>query len=157
MLALPWVTPVAAQRASAGSPGDRDGDGVPDAEDLCPDEPGTAELDGCPDDDGDGIPNREDKCPQQPGPAENDGCPLPEGEPQYTEEARAQKIQGTVLLTVDVEPDGVAHNIQVSRSLEPGLDLQAIAAVQQWRFKPAMSKGVPTAVWVAVPVKFTLR
>jgi OmpA-OmpF porin, OOP family len=60
---------------------DRDGDGVPDDEDLCPDEPGPAALDGCPDDDGDGIPNREDKCPKQPGPAENDGCPLAEGEP----------------------------------------------------------------------------
>ncbi len=60
---------------------DRDGDGIPDDEDQCPDEPGPAELDGCPDDDGDGIPNREDKCPNQPGPAEHDGCPLAEGDP----------------------------------------------------------------------------
>jgi len=56
---------------------DRDGDGVPDDKDLCPDEPGPAELDGCPDRDGDGIPDREDKCPDEPGPAENDGCPVP--------------------------------------------------------------------------------
>jgi outer membrane protein OmpA-like peptidoglycan-associated protein len=61
---------------------DRDGDGVPDSEDLCPDEPGPAALDGCPDDDGDGIPNREDKCPNEPGPPENDGCPLPEDQPR---------------------------------------------------------------------------
>ena len=60
---------------------DRDGDGVPDDQDQCPDEPGPAALDGCPDDDGDGIPNREDKCPKQPGPAENDGCPLGVDEP----------------------------------------------------------------------------
>ncbi|HET7784424.1 MAG TPA: OmpA family protein [Myxococcales bacterium] len=69
--------------ASAGLVGprqDRDGDGVPDDEDQCPDQPGPAALDGCPDDDGDGIPNREDKCPDQPGPAENDGCPLQAGE-----------------------------------------------------------------------------
>ena len=64
-----------------GPPPDRDGDGVPDDEDLCPNEPGPPALDGCPDDDGDGIPNREDKCPKQPGPAENDGCPLPPDEP----------------------------------------------------------------------------
>jgi len=60
---------------------DRDGDGVPDSEDRCPDQPGPAELDGCPDRDGDGIPDIEDKCPDQPGPAKNDGCPLPPEEP----------------------------------------------------------------------------
>lgn len=76
---LRWGSPPA---AAPGRPiKDSDGDGVPDDEDLCPTEPGPAELDGCPDDDGDGIPNREDKCPKQPGPAEHDGCPLAEGEP----------------------------------------------------------------------------
>lgn len=74
---LRWGTPV---RPSAPVR-DRDGDGVPDDEDLCPDEKGPAALDGCPDDDGDEIPNREDKCPKQPGPPENDGCPLPQGAP----------------------------------------------------------------------------
>lgn len=60
---------------------DRDGDGVPDDVDRCPDEPGPPELDGCPDRDGDGIPDWEDKCPDQPGPPENDGCPLGMNEP----------------------------------------------------------------------------
>jgi OmpA-OmpF porin, OOP family len=73
--------PAAGQAALVGPPPDRDGDGVPDDQDLCPDEPGPAALDGCPDDDGDGIPNREDKCPKEPGPPENDGCPLVAGEP----------------------------------------------------------------------------
>jgi outer membrane protein OmpA-like peptidoglycan-associated protein len=63
---------------------DRDRDGVPDSEDLCPDEPGPLALDGCPDNDGDGIPNREDKCPNEPGPPENDGCPLPPNEAKVT-------------------------------------------------------------------------
>jgi OmpA-OmpF porin, OOP family len=60
---------------------DDDGDGVPNAKDRCPKEPGPAELDGCPDRDGDGIPDWEDKCPDEPGPAENAGCPLPDSEP----------------------------------------------------------------------------
>jgi len=64
-----------------GPEGDRDGDGVPDAADRCPDEPGPAELDGCPDRDGDGIADLDDKCPDQPGPAQNDGCPPPPDEP----------------------------------------------------------------------------
>lgn len=54
---------------------DRDGDGVPDRLDKCPDEPGPKEWEGCPDSDGDGIPNHQDKCPTQPGPKENFGCP----------------------------------------------------------------------------------
>jgi len=65
------------QPIAHGKQGDRDGDGVPDDDDLCPDEPGPAELDGCPDRDGDGIPDHEDRCPGEPGPAENEGCPVP--------------------------------------------------------------------------------
>lgn len=60
---------------------DRDGDGVPDRQDRCPDRPGPKELEGCPDRDGDGIPDIDDKCPDEPGPVQNDGCPLKAGEP----------------------------------------------------------------------------
>jgi outer membrane protein OmpA-like peptidoglycan-associated protein len=60
---------------------DYDHDGVPNAKDRCPYDPGPAELEGCPDRDGDGVPDIDDKCPDQPGPVENDGCPLKEDEP----------------------------------------------------------------------------
>jgi outer membrane protein OmpA-like peptidoglycan-associated protein len=69
----------AAAVAPAKTVGDRDGDGIPDDKDMCPDQPGTADMDGCPDRDGDFIPDPEDKCPDEPGPASNDGCPLPPG------------------------------------------------------------------------------
>ncbi|HEY5677652.1 MAG TPA: OmpA family protein, partial [Myxococcales bacterium] len=49
--------------------------------DRCPDQPGPAELEGCPDRDGDGVPDIDDKCPDVPGPAQNDGCPPPPDEP----------------------------------------------------------------------------
>jgi hypothetical protein len=42
---------------------DRDGDGVLNTDDDCPDTPGTAETNGCPDSDGDGVINKEDNCP----------------------------------------------------------------------------------------------
>jgi outer membrane protein OmpA-like peptidoglycan-associated protein len=54
---------------------DRDKDGVPDADDRCPDVPGPKELAGCPDKDGDLVPDIDDKCPDVPGPKENAGCP----------------------------------------------------------------------------------
>lgn len=65
--------------------GDRDGDGIPDSKDRCPDEPedfdGFEDEDGCPDpdNDGDGIPDVEDACPNEPetynGYKDEDGCP----------------------------------------------------------------------------------
>ncbi len=57
---------------------DRDGDGVVDADDKCPDVAGTAALQGCPDKDGDGIGDAEDKCPDVSGLAKYQGCPIPD-------------------------------------------------------------------------------
>jgi len=61
--------------------GDKDGDGIADDLDRCPDQPedkdGFQDDDGCPDpdNDGDGIPDELDRCPNEAGPKENDGCP----------------------------------------------------------------------------------
>lgn len=59
---------------------DRDGDGIEDDVDACPDEPGVPsdnpDCHGCPDNDGDGICNNMDACPDEAGPVENDGCPI---------------------------------------------------------------------------------
>jgi len=54
---------------------DRDGDGVSDGDDKCPDQAGLAKFDGCPDTDGDGMQDKEDKCPGQAGLLANAGCP----------------------------------------------------------------------------------
>jgi outer membrane protein OmpA-like peptidoglycan-associated protein len=54
---------------------DRDDDGIPDAEDKCPDQAGLAKFKGCPDTDNDGIPDGEDKCPGAAGLLSNAGCP----------------------------------------------------------------------------------
>lgn len=75
---------------------DRDGDGVTNEKDLCPTQPGPAELDGCPDADGDGIPNREDRCPGEPGPAENGGCPLQEDEPLVELETERLSLKDSI-------------------------------------------------------------
>ncbi|WP_068597090.1 OmpA family protein [Vaginella massiliensis] len=63
---------------------DRDGDGIPDDEDACPDDFGIKTDDpatnGCPDRDGDGIPDHLDACPDVPGVAEYNGCPDTDGD-----------------------------------------------------------------------------
>jgi outer membrane protein OmpA-like peptidoglycan-associated protein len=61
---------------------DRDGDGVPDADDKCPDVAGLAKYGGCPipDTDKDGINDENDKCPTVPGVAKYNGCPIPDSD-----------------------------------------------------------------------------
>src|SRR5262252_703073 len=58
-------------------------------------------------------------------------------DPAYTEEARAAKIAGTVILELVVDESGSADQVQVTKSLDAGLDQNAVAAVLQWRFAPA--------------------
>jgi TonB family protein len=77
-------------------------------------------------------------------------------EPDYTEEARAAKLQGTVVLTVEVDPTGTATNIKVRRSLGLGLDEKAIESVKQWKFKPGQKDGKPVSVPVTIEVNFRL-
>jgi len=57
---------------------DRDGDGIVDSLDKCPDVAGLAALQGCPDRDGDGIADADDKCPDVAGLAKYQGCPIPD-------------------------------------------------------------------------------
>jgi OOP family OmpA-OmpF porin len=64
-----------------GGDQDFDGDGVPNAKDECPRDPGPAALDGCPDRDHDEIPDKDDRCPDEPGPIQKAGCPVAAGEP----------------------------------------------------------------------------
>ena len=77
-------------------------------------------------------------------------------EPEYSEEARKAKYQGTVVLAIEVWPDGKAHNIRVIRSLGLGLDEKAIGAVQQWRFVPGKKDKLPVKVRANVEVNFRL-
>ncbi len=77
-------------------------------------------------------------------------------EPEYSEEARKAKYQGTVMLAVEVWEDGIAHNIRVVRSLGLGLDEKAMQAVRQWRFAPGRKDGKPVRVAAQIQVSFRL-
>jgi TonB family protein len=77
-------------------------------------------------------------------------------EPQYTEEARVARIQGTTVLSVEIGPDGVARNAQVLRGVGLGLDESALIAISQWRFKPGAKNGQPVTVKASIEVNFRL-
>ncbi len=55
---------------------DRDGDGIPDQRDKCPEIPGYGRTMGCPDADHDGIADKDDECPHRAGVAYLGGCPV---------------------------------------------------------------------------------
>ena len=77
-------------------------------------------------------------------------------DPQYTQEARDAKTQGTVILQLIVDQQGRPRDIHVVRGLGFGLDAKAIDAVNQWRFQPATKDGQPVSVQIRVEVGFHL-
>jgi periplasmic protein TonB len=77
-------------------------------------------------------------------------------DPEFSEEARKAKYQGTVIVATEIGPDGRVHNARIARSLGLGLDEKAIEAVRQWKFEPAKKDGQPVAVLVNVEVNFRL-
>jgi protein TonB len=77
-------------------------------------------------------------------------------DPQYSDEARKAKYQGTVILWVIVGADGRPRDVKVARTLGMGLDEKAIEAVRMWKFAPAMKGETPVAVQINVEVNFRL-
>ena len=77
-------------------------------------------------------------------------------DPEYSEEARKAKYQGTVVLWLVVDPNGNPQQVKVARSLGMGLDQKAVEAVRHWKFEPAMKDGRPVAVQINVEVNFRL-
>ena len=77
-------------------------------------------------------------------------------DPEFSEEARKAKYQGTVVLWVVVGVNGRAQDLRIAQSLGMGLDEKAIEAVKSWRFEPARMSGQPVPVQVQVQVNFRL-
>ena len=78
-------------------------------------------------------------------------------EPNYSEEARKAKVQGTAVLEIEVWPDGKAHNIRVVRGLGRGLDEEAVKALEQWEFEPGVKDGEPVRIAATVEMNFRLN
>lgn len=81
---------------------------------------------------------------------------LSKQEPEYSDAARRKKISGTIRLSLVVDEEGKAQNVQVVEPLGFGLDEQAVKAVSTWRFQPATKNGNPVKQAATVEVSFNL-
>jgi len=77
--------------------------------------------------------------------------------PNYTEEARKNKVQGVVRARVLVGLDGSVKNVTLISHLPDGLDEEAISAIHKMRFSPAMRSGQAVNYSVTLEVEFNLR
>ena len=79
------------------------------------------------------------------------------GRPDYTEQARKDKIQGTVRVRAEFLAEGTVGDVTVVTGLKDGLDEQAIKAVRQTMFIPAVKDGTFVTKWTSVDADFNLR
>ncbi|WP_430408470.1 OmpA family protein [Kordia sp.] len=92
---LGLVYRIGTSEPAAEEDNDRDGDGIPDELDLCPDTFGIAEFGGCPDTDGDGVADKDDLCPEIKGLIEFGGCPDTDGDGFPDNKDKCPTVKGT--------------------------------------------------------------
>jgi periplasmic protein TonB len=79
-------------------------------------------------------------------------------EPIYPASEIRAEHSGTVLLSVEILPNGRVGEIRlVQSSGYTKLDQSALREARKWRFVPGSRDGVPVVRWKQVPVKFELN
>ena len=91
------------------------------------------------------------EIPQRSGPV-----PTHVAQPEYTDDARASGIQGSVMLQVEVNEKGIPTEARVVRSLDEGLDRKATEAALKWRFKPVLKDGKPVPSSASIQINFRI-
>jgi TonB family protein len=77
-------------------------------------------------------------------------------DPEYTNEAREKRIEGTVIVSVVVDEKGRVSQAKIKQSLGYGLDQKAIEAAKSWRFEPAKADGKPVSAQINIQMNFKL-
>ena len=74
---------------------------------------------------------------------------------QYTSQALAEHLSGSVILRVTVNPEGKPSQLRVMKSLGLGLDISTMEAVKKWEFKPGLINGAPASMEIRVSMNFS--
>ena len=76
-------------------------------------------------------------------------------EAPYTDEARAAKLEGKIVLLIEITSAGRVENVVVLREMGKGMNESAVQAIKQWKFSPATKDGRPVAVMITVEMNFS--
>ena len=76
--------------------------------------------------------------------------------PPYTAAAKEAKHQGRVVLRAVIDEEGRVEDVEVIEGQPYGLSEAAVSAVRTWRFRPALYRGEPVAVFYILTVNFRL-
>jgi TonB family protein len=87
------------------------------------------------------------KNPEQP-------YPLFTPEAQFSEEARRKRVNGVCVIRLNIDAHGLPEDPRVVRPVGYGLDEEAIRAVQQYRFRPALKKDKAVSTMMTIEVNF---
>lgn len=97
-----------------------------------------------------------EEMPQYPG-GEGELLKFITENTSYPEEAKAQRIEGKVIIRFIVNTEGNAKGASVLKGVDPLLDAEAVRVISQLKgFKPGKQGGKAVSVWYMVPVNFTL-
>ena len=77
-------------------------------------------------------------------------------QPKYPEQAKKKRIQGTVVLNVEIGTDGTVEDVKVASGPKE-LRQSALVAVRQWKYKPYLLNGSPVEVDTTISVVYTLK
>jgi TonB family protein len=77
--------------------------------------------------------------------------------PPYTLQARKDKVEGIVELSVAVDARGSVAGVKQVRGVGEGLNESAVETVRKWKFHPALKKGYPMPVKATVEINFALH
>lgn len=83
--------------------------------------------------------------------------PIRKVDPKYPPDVMKENVEGEVVLYAIIRADGSVDDIQLVRKLDPRLDTNAVAALAQWKFRPAMRQGEPVDVEAVVHIPFKYR
>jgi protein TonB len=76
--------------------------------------------------------------------------------PEYPSNMKREGVTGVVALKVEIDETGAVTDCSVAKSSNAAFEQPAMAAVKNWRFKPAQKAGAPVKVSLVIPIQFAL-
>ena len=98
-----------------------------------------------------------DRTPQEPVVEDKRAKPIVRPVPEYPEDAREQKIEGTVKMLVTIDSEGSVRDVRVTKPVFPSLDDSAVATVRKWQFEPFYVDGKAVSRRIQTEVNFNLN